>query len=170
MRRRLLAVSLVVLSLSACERRDAAEGPSPDAPRTAQSPFVHRLGGDVSGDYRPVAETDGDWRVAGLFVGQEAAFQAWEAGSRSNASLILTLVGPQGTAEIRPDAYVVTDEVFRFTGRGPDGAEVSVQGRIDQGALATARRNLGDRTPVVTGVLTVGGRASPFSLGRWGGD
>lgn len=171
MRRRLLLVATAgVLALSACERRDAPERP-PSASQVERQRFRHRLESDVSGDYRTVTEPGAaTWRVAGLFIGQESAFRAWESGSRAAAPLILTLEGPQGVMQITPDAYEASDESLRFSGAGPDGGEVSARAHIDLGALATARRNLGDQTSVVTGVVSIEGQAVPFSLGWWGGD
>jgi len=172
MRRLLVFASVGVLALSACDRREAARRPDATPSKPAEAAFRHWLSADVSGDYRPIAgaEAEGDGRVAGLFVGQEAAFRAWEAGDRASAPLILTLAGPDGPVQVLPTTYEVSGDVLRFTGALPSGGEVAVRGRIDQGALATARRNLGDTTPVVTGVLAADGRSVPFSLGRWGGD
>jgi hypothetical protein len=47
---------------------------------------------------------------------------------------------------------------------------VTLNARLDQGALATARRNLGDQTPVIEGTLSVGGRSAPVRLTLWAGD
>ncbi|MDQ1153142.1 hypothetical protein [Brevundimonas sp. SORGH_AS_0993] len=152
-----------MLVLSGCDRRETQE----TAPASA---FRHELSGDVSGEYRPVGEGAGPWRVESLFVGQASAFLTWEAGGRSAAPLILTLTGPDGTVRVTPDAYVVTDDSLRFSGRAANGDKVTVQARLDQGALATARRNLGDQTPVITGAASVAGQGVPFSLARWGGD
>lgn len=163
MRRALVAVVAGMLVLSGCDRRETPE----TAPASA---FRHWLSADVSGEYRPVVEGPGVWRVDSLFVGQESAFHAWEAGGRSAPPLILTLTGPDGTMRVTPETYVVTDDSLRFGGRAANGDEVTVQARLDQGALATARRNLGDQTPVITGVAAVAGQSVPLSLARWGGD
>ena len=55
-------------------------------------------------------------------------------------------------------------------GSAPGLGPVELSARIDQGALATARRNLGDQMPVVTGTVSVNGRPTPFMLSWWGGD
>jgi hypothetical protein len=156
-------VVLGVLALSACERREAA-APAPEAAR-----FSHRLSDDISGEYRPVGR-EGDQLVASLFVGQEQAFAAWEAGRRDSPPLILSLTGPQDEVRVTLKAYSVTDSTVQMTGATPDGGAVQLQARLDQGALATARRNLGDQTPVITGSLTRDGRRALFALGWWGGD
>ena len=163
MRRRLGAIVVMgLLALSACERREAAE-PTPETAR-----FSHRLSADISGDYRPVGQ--GSSQEASLFVGQATAFTAWEAGQGSSPPLILSLVGPQGAMRVNPDAYAIADNTVQMTGSAPGGGVVRLQGRIDQGALATARRNLGDQTPVITGTVSVDGQRTAFALSWWGGD
>jgi len=163
MRRAIVAVVAGLLVLSGCDRREGPERPPTSA-------FHHQLSADVSGEYRPVGEGAGVWRVDSLFIGQAEAFQAWEAGGRSAPPLILMLTGPSGTSRVTPDAYDVADDSLRFSGRAANGDKVTVQARLDQGALATARRNLGDQTPVITGSASVAGQRIPLSLGRWGGD
>ena len=108
--------------------------------------------------------------VASLFIGQDEAFAAWEGGSRASPPLILSLTGPQGEATVLPDAYVVTEDRVQMRGSAPGVGPVGLSARIDQGALATARRNLGDQTPVVTGTVSVNGRRTSFMLSWWGGD
>jgi len=152
-----------VLSVTACERRDT----TPKSP--SEGPFQHRLSGDISGDYRPIGE-GAVQPVASLFIGQDEAFAAWEGGSRASPPLILSLIGPQGEASVLPDTYVVTDDRIQMRGSAPGMGPVELSARIDQGALATARRNLGDQTPVVTGTVSVNGRRTPFALSWWGGD
>ncbi len=155
---------MAMLSLAACERRDAATPTS-----TPEAAFRHRLSSDISGDYRPTGE--GEMQpVASLFIGQDEAFAAWEGGSRASPPLILSLTGPQGEARVLPSAYVVTDDRIQMRGSVPGLGPVELSGRIDQGALATARRNLGDQTPVVTGTISVNGLRTPFTLSWWGGD
>jgi hypothetical protein len=153
-----------LLSLAACERRDAATPTS-----TPEAAFRHRLGGEIAGDYRPTG--GGSMQpVASLFIGQDEAFAAWEGGSRVSPPLILSLTGPQGEAKVLPDAYVITDDRIQMRGSAPGLGPVELSGRIDQGALATARRNLGDQTPVVAGTVSINGRRTPFTLSWWGGD
>ena len=110
--------------------------------------FRHDLSGDVSGEYRPAAADEA--AVASLFIGQKAAFAAWEGGDRSAPPLILTLNGPQGEERVLPETYRVTDASVRMTGATREG-RIELEARIDQDALATARRNLGDRTVVIRG-------------------
>lgn len=153
-----------LLSLAACERRDAATSTS-----TPEATFQHRLSGDISGDYRPTGE-ESIQPVASLFIGQDDAFAAWEGGSRASPPLILSLTGPQGEARVLPDAYVVTDDRIQMRGSAPGLGLVELSARFDQGALATARRNLGDQTPVVAGTVSVNGRRTSFTLSWWGGD
>lgn len=168
--RRLLVPALVCLAaLAACERRETGPASTATTP-AAPASFRHRLEGDISGDYRPVSEPTQGWRVESLFIGQASALEAWEAAQRGGAPLILTLSGPDGAVQIPPRAYDLTDERLHFVGLMPDGRQLVLDARIDPGALATARRNLGDRTPVITGAMTAKGRRIPFSLGWWNGD
>ncbi|MDO9607571.1 MAG: hypothetical protein Q7J26_03540 [Brevundimonas sp.] len=168
--RRFLLPTLVCLAaLAGCERREAEPESTASAP-VAPAAFQHRLEGDISGDYRPVSEPTQAWRVESLFIGQASALAAWEAGQRGTAPLILTLSGPEGTVQVAPRAYDLTDQSLHFVGETPDGQPTTLDARIDPGALATARRNLGDRTPVITGAVTVKGQRVPFSLGWWNGD
>lgn len=153
-----------LLSLAACERRDAATPTS-----TPEATFQHRLSGDISGDYRPTGEASIQ-PVASLFIGQDEAFAAWEGGSRASPPLILSLNGPQGEVRVLPDAYVVTDDRIQMRGSAPEMGPVELSARIDQGALATARRNLGDQTPVVAGAVLLNGRRTSFKLSWWSGD
>jgi hypothetical protein len=169
MRRLFLPVLIGLAVLAGCERREAR----PEAPASAparEADVRHRLEGDISGDYRPVAETAQAWRVESLFIGQASAFEAWEGGRREASPLILTLSGPDGAVTFAPRVYDLTDDSLHLVGVGPDGAEATLDARIDPGALATARRNLGDHSPVIAGAVTVKGERVPFSLGWWNGD
>ena len=169
MRRLLVPALICVAALAGCERREARPEAPASAPKS-EADFRHRLEGDVSGDYRPVAETAKAWRVDSLFIGQASAFEAWEGGRCDVSPLILTLTGPDGAVTFAPRAYDLTDARLTLIGVAPDGREARLEARIDAGALATARRNLGDQTPVITGAVTVGGRRLPVSLGWWNGD
>lgn len=167
MRQLLISGLLFLAALAGCERRET----SPSEPEAVRlSAFRHRLSGDISGDYRPVNETTSDWRVEGLFIGQASAFEAWETGRRDASPLILALSTPEGTAQILPTKYDLSDDALHLVGSLQGGGEARLDARIDLGALATARRNLGDRTPVVVGAVTVQGRRLPFSLAWWNGD
>lgn len=152
---------LGLLTLAGCERRDAA----PQAEPQAVTAFRHQLSGDVSGEYRPASAGGA---VVSLFIGQGAAFDAWEAGRRDAPPLILTLMAPEGEVRVIPQTYVVDDQTVRMSGVTADG-EVQLQARIDQGALATARRNLGDRTVVISGVVRIDGQSQTLALTPWSG-
>jgi len=59
----------------------------------------------------------------------------------------------------------------RFEGESPELGRVTFEGRLDQGALATARRNLGGDGVVLTGSLTAGGQTvRDVRLMWWMGD
>ena len=165
MRRLLGAVAVLgLLAVGACDRREDHARPHSGG-QTAV--FRHDLSGDVSGEYRPAAADEA--AVASLFIGQKAAFAAWEGGDRSAPPLILTLNGPQGQERVLPETYRVADASVRMTGSTPEG-RIELEARIDQDALATARRNLGDRTVVISGTVQSGGRRAPIALTAWNGD
>jgi len=165
MRRRIgLFVGLALgATLASCERSSRPAEPA--------SVFSHALTEDVSGDYRPVDPARaGGVALESLFIGQPEAFAAWEAGQGGSAPLVLTLSDGRGPVRIGPESYRVTDKELRFRGQAGGGTAIGFAGRLDPGALATARRNLGDRTVVIRGELTVGGHRSPVQLTPWGGD
>ena len=63
------------------------------------------------------------------------------------------------------------DNRIAFEGRSAELGAVRFEGTLDPGALATARRNLGDEGVVVTGRLTVGDApAQAVQLRWWAGD
>jgi hypothetical protein len=120
-----------------------------------------------------------------VFVGQAQEFQGWQGGTRSGsfAPVMLSFedsTSPMtrtGTGEARsvtvrvlPTRYSVNDAEITFEGRSPELGTVMFSGRLDQGALATSRRNLGEEGAVMTGSLRVGGSAQPVRLRWWMGD
>lgn len=170
--RRLGGILLCIAALAACEGRESGVRRGTETAERApvEAAFRHHLSGDVSGQYRPVGGGAARGELAGLFVGQIAAFEAWERGSRAGAPLILTLAGSDGSPPVSLQAYEITDDRLRMTGTAARGEAVRLDLRIDQGALATARRNLGDQTPVMSGAVQVGDRRFPVSLTWWNGD
>jgi hypothetical protein len=182
MNRRLSIIALAVLGLVAsCDR--PAEGPS--GPKAA--PFSHSAEMDVSGYYMPLGEARfGDWRLDHLFLGQQTDFSGWQSGGRSEtfapvmlqfedvtSPMIETELGETRSKTVRvlPTRYVVRDDRIEFEGIGGPLGRVLFEGRLDAGALATSRRNLGDEGVVATGDLTAGGRTvRGVQLRWWGGD
>ena len=175
-----LVAALAALALSSCG--DGAGAPEPAAPT-----FVNTASGDVSGYYLPVNEArSGKWALHHVFVGQAQEFRSWQGGSRSGAFAPVMLSfedttspmsqteigeGRSVTVRVLPARYSVNDAEITFEGRSPELGAVMFSGRLDQGALATARRNLGDEGAVMSGSLRVGGgRAQPVSLRWWMGD
>jgi hypothetical protein len=72
---------------------------------------------------------------------------------------------------VLPTRYTVNDGEVIFEGRSPELGVVMFSGRLDQGALATARRNLGDEGAVLTGSLKIGNApAQAVRLRWWMGD
>ncbi|MGZ9101193.1 MAG: hypothetical protein ACXW3O_15950, partial [Brevundimonas sp.] len=181
--RNLISLAAGLLLLTSCDRLDSPA----EAPPAAPPAFSHGMSSDLSGYYLPVGEVRvGNWSFHHVFVGQAAEFEAWEGGSRSGTfgpvmlqfadvtgPMVQTEIGEARsvTARVLPTAYSVTDTSIRFEGRSPELGAVRFEGALDPGALATARRNLGDEGVVVTGRLTVGGApARNVQLRWWAGD
>lgn len=180
----LLAASL--LALAACDRPDVPAD-APSAPPAAATAFSYASTGDLSGYYMPASELRiGKWSFDHIFVGQAAEFRAWTQGERSatfapvmlqfedaTSPMVQTELGEVRsiTARVLPTRYAVSDERIEFEGTSAELGRVAFEGRLDPGALATSRRNLGDEGVVVTGTLTAGGETvRDVRLRWWMGD
>lgn len=178
----LVLVATASLVAASCDQGSPAKGPP--VPGAA---FKHATTADVSGYYMPLSEARvGDWALDHLFLGQTSEFSAWEAGQRSEifapvmlqfdnlaSPMVQTELGEARsiTSRVLPSFYSVSDARVQFEGRSPELGRVSFDGRMDPGALATARRNLGDEGAVVVGDLIVGGRTvRGVRLRWWAGD
>lgn len=162
--RAVAALGLAALALAACDRLPGQGQGQGQGERAAGSGYNSRISADASGEYAPVQPvTVGGRALRGLYIGRPEDFAAWERGERmaGYAPIMLML----DDARVEPRGYRVTDETLAFDGEGG----VRLTARIDQDALSTARRNLGDEGAVVTGTLTVGGRTAPVSLRLQGG-
>lgn len=172
---------LAALAVAGCDR------PSAPAGAPAATAFSHAATADLSGYYMPVEPVRiGQWSLDHVFVGQTAEFESWEGGSRSQnfapvmlqfddatSPMVQTELGEAHgvRARVLPTRYAVTDTAVRFEGQSPKLGRVTFEGRLDQGALATARRNLGADGVVLTGSLTVGGATvNGVRLRWWMGD
>lgn len=165
----LLAAALT-LTVAACDR-----GAAPD--KTAQATaFKHDLPEDVSGYYIPTTAVQvGEWRLHHLFLGQVPDFMAWRDGQRTAGFAPIMMEFEAGDKARRtrliPTAYDVTEDRVRFEATSRELGAVSFDGRLDQDALAKARRNLGDQGVVLKGTLKVGGRTfDGVSMRWWAGD
>lgn len=184
MRIRTLAAVFAVLAAAACDR--PAE--PADAPATpAANAFSYASTSDLSGFYMPSSEVRiGKWELGHIFVGQSAEFQEWTGAdstatfapvmvefSDATSPMIETEMGETRSikARVLPTRYAVSDDRIEFEGTTPETGAVRFEGRIDQGALATSRRNLGDEGVVVTGTLTAAGQTvNDVKLRWWMGD
>lgn len=182
MKRTLMAAALTgLMALGACDRPSA-----PDVPEVSKrSSFAHDLPEDVSGYYIPTEEVRVDnWRLHHVFMGQVPDFIGWEGGERPAgfAPVMIEfedMVGPpadNGNRNRRrlrliPAGYDVTESRVRVQALSGGLGAVSFDGKLDQGALATARRNLGDKGVVLKGTLKVGNRTfNNVSMRWWAGD
>lgn len=184
----------ILLALTGCENAGAPDKPSaaPESPTgsgslVAGNAFVHSAQADLSGYYLPVSDVAiGSLRLDHIFLGQAFEFEAWESGETSltfapvmlqfddvSSPMVATELGEAHSVSVRvlPTRYSVTEDAIRFAGRSDELGSVSFNARLDQDALATARRNLGDEGAVLTGTLVVGGRRFDNVRFRWyGGD
>jgi hypothetical protein len=182
MRRVLIAATLAGLTLASCDSGSGSRNAGPPAPA-----FTNTASGDVSGYYLPMDPARvGKWSFDHVFIGQGAEFDSWKAGQRSGtfapvmlqfddttSPMVSTEIGEAHsvTARVLPTSYSVNDAEVRFEGRSPELGVVMFSGRLDSGALATARRNLGDEGVVLTGSLKVGDApAQAVRLRWWMGD
>lgn len=175
--RRFLVVAVAGLALAGCEFNTTSSGgdtsTSSGAARPAANAFSHSQSDDISGEYRVVGEASGN-RLGRLYLGQAADFEAWEGGRRSGgfAPVMLEIERDGGVERILPETYAVSDGRIRMTGQSDSLGPVTFDGRLDKGALATARRNLGDdETPAMTASVTIAGAThSGLKLSWYGGD
>jgi hypothetical protein len=188
MRTASIAAMAVLMTLAACDRPGERPEPPAGAPAGPAAPaFRHEATTDLSGYYMPSSEVRiGKWGLNHIFVGQAAEFEAWTgAGPGATFAPVMlqfddvtspmtpTELGPTRSvsARVLPTRYTVTDDRIVFEGRSAELGEVRFDGRIDQGALATARRNLGDDGTTVTGTLTAAGETvRGLRLRWWMGD
>ncbi|WP_332679074.1 hypothetical protein [Brevundimonas sp.] len=184
MRIRTLAAVFAVLAAAACER-PAEPADAPAAP--SASAYTYAAASDVSGYYVSSSEIRiGKWVLDYLFIGQDTEFGEWTGAntaatlapvmvefSDATSPMVEVEVGPTRSikALVLPTRYAVSDDRIEFEGTSPEMGPVRFEGRIDQGALATSRRNLGDDGVVVTGTLTAAGQTvRDVKLRWWLGD
>lgn len=184
MRIRTLAAVFAVLAATACDRPAEPAG-APAAPSARA--FSYAATSDLSGFYLPSSEVRlGKWSFDHVFVGQSAEFREWTGadGAATFAPVMLQFkdeTSPMVETElgetrsiaprVLPTRYAISDDRIEFEGTSPELGAVRFEGRIDQGALATSRRNLGDEGVVVTGTLTAGGQTvRDLRLRWWMGD
>ena len=171
-----IAFAAAVAGLAGCDSRLTSGSATDDrSSSAADMAFTHDIEDDLSGYYRPVsAVAVGKYRLTHLFLGQVKDFNAWEGGAKGGAygPVMFEFTDAAGaTVRVLPKAYAVGNGRLRFAGSHPDLGEVSFEGALDRGALATAKRNLGDEAPVLSGTLRVGGHSFGQQKFRWyGGD
>lgn len=182
MRLRLAAALLTAFALASCGEPSEPSGAG--APAVAAS---YAASGDVSGYYMPMDPVQsGKWTLDHMFLGQAAEFAAWQGGDRSatfapvmlqfedaTSPMVQTEIGEARsvTARVLPTTYTVNDAQVRFEGQSPELGRIIFDGRLDQGALSTARRNLGDEGVVLTGSLRIGdARPQAIRMRWWMGD
>ena len=175
--RRSICLAACLAILASCERSsEPAEGP-------AATVFSYTATADLSGYYLPLSdERRGPWALSHVFVGQPAEFDSWPSDRRGTtfapvmmqfedltSPMVATEIGETRsvTARVLPTRYAVSDDRISFEGTSPELGRVAFDGRLDPGALATARRNLGEEGAVLTGDLTAGGQTVRNVRLRW---
>ncbi|WP_029415124.1 hypothetical protein [Brevundimonas bacteroides] len=160
-----LVLAALALVLAGCDLFEPPASERGETGERAEAPvadgaFRHSQSEDLSGFYTPVAETgEGEARLLLVFIGQPADFEAWEKGTRDGgfAPVMLEFAGGQ---RVLPERYEVSDSRVRFSGTSEALGRVTLDARLDGGALALARRNLGtDEDPAMEGTVTVDGRS-----------
>lgn len=181
------AAILAAVALSSCDDPAGPGKKGGGAPAPAPSASAYAASGDVSGYYMPLDPVQsGKWSLDHVFLGQAAEFETWRNDGRSatfapvmlqfedtTSPMVQTEIGEARsvTARVLPTRFTVNDAQVRFEGRSAELGTVIFDGRLDQGALATARRNLGDEGVVLTGSLKVGdARPQAVRLRWWMGD
>ncbi|HEX8471437.1 MAG TPA: hypothetical protein VF633_10015 [Brevundimonas sp.] len=170
-----LAAMTLFVALAACDDVKTPASTAEAPAKSVTAAFTHQISSDLSGYYIPATPISVDgYRVKALFLGQGADFAAWEGGAKSGGfAPVMIEFEKNGATPIRvlPQTYSVSDGRVRFEGVDPRLGNVAFTGTLDQNALATARRNLGDEAPVLTGTLRAGGTAFGHQKFRWyGGD
>ncbi|QTN20808.1 hypothetical protein HZ989_07130 [Brevundimonas sp. AJA228-03] len=176
----ILAFTIAGLGLAGCDLTAPSKVKDGDGAVEVATPragaFAHSQTGDLSGYYNPGAQVGpDDFQLMTVFVGQEPEFKTWEAGQRSTtfAPVMLEFSVPGETTErVLPDSYSVSDDRIRMTGTSPGHGRVTFDARLDQGALSTARRNLGEgEASAMTATVTIGDRSYTGMKFAWsGGD
>ena len=160
----LIAIGAGAVALAGCDLFEPSTLERPEPGERAAAPatngaFRHSQSEDLSGFYTPVAETgEGDGRLLLVFIGQSADFEVWGKGTRDGgfAPVMLEFAGGE---RVLPERYEVSDSRVRFAGTSEGLGRVTLDARLDGGALALARRNLGtDEDPVMEGTVVVDGR------------
>ena len=181
--RTIILLTAVGLTLAGCDMFNAPAGGGREQPGGADAPassnagaFAYSGSEDISGYYRPSGMTGADdFELIQVFVGQAHDFEAWNKGERSATfapvMMEFSVLGGQ-TLRVLPERYTVSDGRVSMQGTAPDVGEVSFDARLDKGALATARRNLGgSEDAAMTGTVRVGGQSfSGVKFSWYGGD
>lgn len=178
MKRIAAALLVSAVALAGCDLANApsrpAEPGSGEAATSARSDFSHSLSEDISGYYRPTGLASGDLALSQVFVGQTQDFEAWEAGRRTSgfAPVMMEFAVANTTIRVLPDRYSVSDDRISMQGTAPGVGAVTLDARLDKGALATARRNLGgSEAAAMTGTVRVGRQTvSGVKFSWYGGD
>ena len=185
------AVSLGAILAACSPAAPAAKGDPAAAPAGQADPAgcTHTADADLFGYYQPTQPVQtGNWKLSNFHIGDEEAFDKWEAGTRPDpyAPVMLEfddVTSPTATGElgntyhtvserILPDAYVINGADIAFVDKDSKLGKVTFHGKLDLAAIAAAKGEGGATDgPVMTGTLTVGDKTFENVAFTWyGGD
>ena len=175
---------IVILALAIA----ALASPAAAAP-ARPAPFVVASQADMFGYYMPVTPVrTGAFKLIDLALGAPEDFRRFAGGERFGGTWAPVLLefapaaaqeqegdaGPywSGSFRILPTTFAISDRTVSFSGFDKRLGAVRFEGTLDMAALAAERdqSNSGTGRIVLTGTLTVKGRAYPVSFLWFGGD
>lgn len=162
--------------------------PPPEAPATPEpvlepvEGFAHEAGLDLSGFYLPTSEVRvGDLRLSHLFIGDDEAFEAWEAAEGRGATnfppimlqfddltseTIANDLGgqtPSAVVRVLPGGYGVSSRTVRFAAVDPQLGVVTFEGGFAPSPDGSSQARL-------LGTLTISGQIYEGQGFAWAGE
>lgn len=177
---RLSALALMAtLGLAGCQPADKTPPEAPVAAAATPTPALH-------GEYSvntPTSVDSGRFVFMGLSIQERRAFGAWEGGDRSGPPPIaLQILDEQSPAmvgyadgpypdeaiiTVAPSRYSVVGNTVSFAGTSPATGEILFEGAVDPAALDQSQAVDNAGATVMTGTLTLGGKAWPGVTFGW---
>lgn len=183
MRRAALIAGLALLA--------GCDGPPPPPPEASAVPeaelapvegFAHEAGLDLAGFYLPTTEVRvGDLKLSHLFIGDDEAFEAWEAAEGRGATnfppimlqfddltseTIANDLGgqtPSAVVRVLPGGYGVSSRTVRFAAVDPQLGVVTFEGRFAPSSDGSSQARL-------LGTLTISDQIYEGQGFAWAGE
>ena len=180
---RLSALALTaILGLAGCQPADKAPPEAPEAPVAAAATPTPALHGEYSVN-TPTSVDSGRFVFMGLSVQERRAFGAWDGGDRSGPPPVAVEIldkqspamvgyadGPypdEAIITVVPSRYSVAGNTVSFAGTSPATGDVLFEGTVDPVALDRSQAVDDGGMTVMTGTLTLGGKAWPGVTFGW---